>query len=331
MTVRSKAGMSLAVGAPVFVFSCALAPHARANGRMASANELVASPVDPTFLAVETTVGLFFSHDTGATFEWICEAPVGYGDGGNEDPTLVVTPTQVLAGLREGVSATKDQGCSWTLTSTDRIVDLVSRRDDPHVVLALASTYSGVGDAGTNLYLTRILQTKDDGSTWTQQGPTIDPTLVVETIDVAPSDPSRIYVGGAGWRTAADAGIERVGVVLASTNGGTSFTRTDIPFADATQKKYASAYVSAVDPNQPDRLYVRIDDTLVDQLLVSDDGAKTFALAYQATGPLLGFALSADGTKVFTGGPFDGVRLARATADSGTSLSFSQQSTTAVS
>jgi hypothetical protein len=331
MAIRSKTGMFLAVSAPALGLSCALAPHARANGRMASANELVVSPVDPTFLAVETTLGLFVSHDTGATFGWICEAAVGYGDGGNEDPTLAVTPAQVLAGLREGVSVSKDQGCSWTFTSTDRIVDLVSRRDDPHVVLALSSAYSGVNDAGTNLQLTRILQTQDDGNTWTQQGAAIDPTLVVETIDVAPSDPTRIYVGGAGRRTSADGGVERVGVVLASTNGGASFTRTDIPFADPTQQKYALAYVSAVDPNNPDRLYVRIDDTLVDQLLVSDDGAKTFALAYQATGPLLGFALSADGTKVFTGGPFDGVRLARATADSGTSLSFSRQSTTAVS
>jgi MYXO-CTERM domain-containing protein len=76
---------------------------------------------------------------------------------------------------------------------------------------------------------------------------------------------------------------------------------------------------------------VRISDTLVDRLLVSDDGAQTFTLAFQATGPLLGFALSADGSKVFTGGPFDGVQLASTTADSGTSLSFSKQSATAVS
>jgi MYXO-CTERM domain-containing protein len=329
--IRSKLGMFFAVGAPILSVSCALAAQARANGRMASANELVVSPVDPTFLAVETTVGLFFSHDTGATLGWICEAAVGYGDGGNQDPSLVLTPTQILAGTYEGVSVSADRGCSWKFTSTDRIVDLVARRDNPHLALALSSAYSGVSDAGNNLYLTRILQTQDDGNTWTQQGAWIDSTVVVETIDVAPSDVSRIYVGGAGWRTAADGGLERVGVVLASTNGGATFARTDIPFASSTQQRYASAYVSAVDPNDPNRLYVRIDDTLVDQLLVSDDGAMTFATAYQATGPLLGFALSADGTKVFIGGPFDGVRLARATTDSGTSLSFSQQSTTAVS
>ncbi len=90
-----------------------------------------------------------------------------------------------------------------------------------------------------------------------------------------------------------------MGVVLASTNGGATFARTDIPLASSTQQRYASAYVSAVDPNNPNRLYVRIDDTLVDQLLVSDDGAMTFATAYQAIGPLLGFALSADGFEGF--------------------------------
>jgi hypothetical protein len=331
MSVRSKLGMLLAIGVPALGLPCALAGPARANGRMASANELVVSPVDPTFLAVETTVGLFFSHDTGGTFGWVCEASVGYADGGNQDPTLVLTPTQILAGTHEGVSVSADQACSWKFTSTDRIVDLVSRRDNPHMALALASAYSAIGDAGNNVYLTRILQTQDDGNNWTQQGASIDEGVVVETIDVAPSDVSRIYIGGAGWRPAADGGVERVAVVLASTNGGASFARTDIPFASSTQQRYASAYVSAVDPNNPDRLYVRIDDTLVDQLLVSDDGAMTFTTAYQAIGPLLGFALSADGTKLFIGGPFDGVRLASTTADSGTNLSFSRQSTTAVS
>ncbi len=117
MAIRSKLGMSLAVGVPSLGLLCALAAQARANGRMASANELVVSPVDPTLLAVETTVGLFFSHDMGATFGWVCEASVGYADGGDQDPTLVLTPTQILAGTHEGVSVSADRGCSWKFTS----------------------------------------------------------------------------------------------------------------------------------------------------------------------------------------------------------------------
>jgi len=298
---------------------------------MASANQLAGSPVDPNLLVLESTVGILVSHDLGANFGWICEAPVGYGDGGPQDPSIAMTTAHVLAGLRQGMSLSPDDGCTWSFALNDPVVDVVVRRDDPHTALAVTSAYAGVGDAGENLYMTHVLVSHDDGNTWSQLGVAIDPTVTVETIDVALSDSNRLYIGGAARRPTDDGGIERVGVVLTSVNSGATYARTDIPLNSGNESKYASAFVSAVDPADPDLLYVRVSDTLADRLIVSTDGAKTFTTAYQATGPLLGFALSADGSKLFLGGPFDGVLLARTGLDAGTSPSFTKQSTTSVS
>jgi hypothetical protein len=308
------------------------APEARANGRMPAGHQLVVSPIDPNTLVLETTFGLLFSHDQGATFGWVCESPIGYGDGGVQDPSIGITSRFVLGGVREGVSISPDQGCSWTFPVRDAVVDLVVRPDDPHTALALTSTFSGVGDAGQNVYTTRVLVTHDDGATWAQQGVPIDPAVQVETIEVARSDPGRIYIGGVSHEPGVEGGSDRVAVVLASTNAGTSYALTAIPLASPFETTQGAAYVSAVDPSNAQRVYVRIGDYVVDRLLVSDDGAMTFRTVFQAKGPLLGFALSNDGSKVYVGGPTDGVQLAPGFAgDAGAPLQFAQRSTASVS
>jgi hypothetical protein len=321
-----------AFAAALIALSLGLAVSARANGRIAAGNQIVVSPADPSLLVMETTFGLLISHDMGNSFGWVCESAIGYGAGGVQDPSIGVTAKVILAGLHEGLARSPDQGCSWSLALSDPVIDLVVRPDDPHTAFVLTSKYAGVGDAGENRFETRVLLTHDDGASWVLQGVSIDPAVQVETIDVAPSDPNRIYIGGALRRTTAEAGIETLGVVLASTDGGASYVESLIPLTFPYETNQGVAFLSAVDPKSPDRLYVRIRDVSVDRLLVSDDGAATFRTVYQGAGNLLGFALSSDGSKVFVGGPADGVAFASADrTDSGGALQFVRQSKVRVS
>jgi MYXO-CTERM domain-containing protein len=343
MTTRRKPYSFPAVGVPV---ACALAftsLDARANGRLPTAHELVFSATNPNFVAIEATFGLFLSQNAGADFGWVCEPAIGYPATLNWDPPIGITSTSVLAGIpaspgrAAGVSVSMDQGCSWEVTLTAQIVDLVVRRDDPHSALALASSYSGVTDAGGSAYLTQVFATHDDGATWPQQGVALEPDVAVETIDIAQSDPNTIYVGGARTVPGADGSFNRVGIVLGSTNGGASYTTTEIPLLLPIEFE-SSAFVSAVDPNDPQRVYVRVslstDSTAssnVSRLLVSDDGAATFRTVYQSQGALPGFALSSDGTKVFLGDSVAGVLLAPTPpVDSGAPYSFTKRSPTLV-
>ena len=306
---------------------------AHANGRMPGGHQVAVSPVDPSFLVLETTFGLMISHDSGSTFAWVCESPIGYDDGSEQDPSIGVTPKYILAGVREGLSLSGDGGCSWSFATSDPVIDLVVRPDDPHTVLALTSKYVGVGDAGANVFATRVLASHDDGASWAQQGAEIDPQIEVGTIDVAAGDPNRIYVGGSRRRADVDGGIDREAIVLVSIDAGGTYAETTIPLNPPDETDQGAAFVSAVDPGKADRVFVRIAGNLADRLLVSDDRAATFRTVYQGLGKLLGFALSSDGSRVFVGGPSDGVALASASSrDSGAAtLSFSQNSKVGVS
>lgn len=322
-----------------FACSVTFAPRdAHANGRLPAAHELVFSQTDPGFVVMEATFGLFLSQDTAKNFGWVCEPAIGYPATLNWDPPLGITSTSVLAGTPKGLSVSADQGCSWQIALTGQnVVDVVVRKDDPHSALALVSSYSGRSDAGTSDYATLVFATHDDGATWSQQGVPIEPDVAVETLDVAPSDPNTLYIGGARSVFDADGAVDRTGIVLTTTNAGASYTATEIPLTLPLEFE-SSAFVSAVDPNDPQRVYVRVSESTdsiatsnVDRLLVSDDGAATFQTVYQGKGALPGFALSGDGSKVFIGDSVAGVLLAAAPpVDSGATYSFAKRSSAIV-
>jgi len=132
--------------------------------------------------------------------------------------------------------------------------------------------------------------------------------FVPSTVEVAPSEPNRIYVTGA---------IEnQPSIVLRSDDRGHNWQR----FAFDS---YGSLplFISAVDPVDPNLLYARVDNQAdplrtttqrqpADHLLVSRDGGETWQTVFSLDGELFGFALSPDGSRIATGGPELGVYLA---------------------
>ena len=145
--------------------ACSLAfasPDASANGRLPRAHQLVFSATHPDFAVIEATFGLFLSQDRGMDFGWVCEPAIGYPSSTSWDPPIGITAASVLAGTPHGVSVSADQGCSWQVTLSGPIVDVVVSRDDPHSALALVSSYSGRSDAGASVYSTQVFATHDD-------------------------------------------------------------------------------------------------------------------------------------------------------------------------
>jgi hypothetical protein len=293
-----------------------IAPRAAlANGRFPAANQLVVAPEDPSSLTLRTTFGILHSTDTATTFDWICERAVGYG--GVEDPSLGMTSrTTIVAGTFEGLTVSKAGGCDWTFAggglAKQVIVDVVVRPDAPQTVLALASTYLRPNDAGTSTYGNQLFRSLDGGTTWDAFGAPLDDTLVAETVEVSKSDPARLYVSGV-----TGAGASARGILLVSKDSGATWLEKVVPI-DLNLRERAP-YVSAVDPTNPDRIYVRTSAEKTSRLLVTDDAGDTFR-EVRSSVPMLGFALSADGSKVFVGGT-DGLFVA-----SSTDLVFTQRS-----
>ena len=295
-SIAAGCGLALAAGAsPVL-----------ANGAFPSAGQLVVDPGDPAHLVLRTNFGLVLSRDAGATWDWVCESAVGYL---NYEPPIAVTGDgSVLAALFDGVGAAHGDLCGWQRaagTAQTVVADVSVRRDDPSVAVALG------GDGATY----RILESTDQGASFAPTGAPLPAGFLGLTLDVAPSDPDRIYASGL-----RQSGGVYFGVVARSIDHGASWTMVDVPGSDAV----AAPYLGAVDPVDPDRVYLRLDGA-PGRLLASSDGAETWAEAFAGQGFLRGLALSPDGAELLVGGETDGVWRAPAAT-----LAFEQVSTAKV-
>jgi hypothetical protein len=268
----------------LLVAALVIANPARANGRFPKANQLVVAPGAPDVMTLRTTFGVLYSSDRGEHWDWICESAVGYPPGTNEDPSIAITASKAI----------------------------VVRPDAPHTAFALTSTYVSADDAGAATFNARLYGTTDDGATWAPFGVPIDPTTLSETVEVAKSDPHRYYISAV-----KGAGMSATGLLFVSNDDGATWAPRPIPIDPSVEH---APFIAAVDPANADRIYVRTGGgTTQSRLLVSDDAGKNFRVAYTGK-PMLGFALSPDGSKVFLGG-IDGLFVANKT-----DLAFTQRS-----
>jgi photosystem II stability/assembly factor-like uncharacterized protein len=312
------ASIALAAGAIAILF----ARPAAANGRFPQSDQIVFTPHDPNLIVARTTYGILPSQDNGTSWWYLCEELVGVPSLAVEDPEVALTANGALVvGAPKGLSVSTDVGCTWSCAGggldKKNIADVVVRPDTPDVVLALTSTI-GTGDGG-NDNDSRVFQSTDDGTTWTALGSKIDPTATVETIDVAKSDPNRIYVSA--WRGPQNA--SRVVMLLVSMDGGQTWTERDVPhslFDGATEDR---VWIGGVDPTDANRVYLRSNpykDGGKSRIYVTTDAGQTFAeiqsfdmgpahMSY-LLGEFLGFALSPDGSKIYFGSSQGGLFVA---------------------
>jgi MYXO-CTERM domain-containing protein len=295
------------------------AAPASANSRLPATNQLVIAPDDTSFMLLRSTFGFLFSRDAGKTWDWLCEDAIA--GTGQLDPAVALLAGGAVLSAESGLAVSADRGCSWTLApgTETTIVPDVARGADGASAIAVTNIASFADDAGVLHFDTSILETANSGNTWTPLAGVIDPLLTIDTIDLAKSDPLRIYVTGIQYGAT-------VAKMLVSTDGGGSYVEHDIPLTG----KENGAFIAAVDPNNADVVYVRTlgpingGTGLGSRLLVTTDAGKTFT-AHWSGDKMLGFALSPDGTRVYLGSALDGLLVANAS-----DLVFTQRSTLSV-
>jgi hypothetical protein len=90
---------------------------------------------------------------------------------------------------------------------------------------------------------------------------------------------------------------------MRSDDGASTFQTFPIP-GTADQRL---AYIAAVHPLDPDRVFIRIDDTPGTVIWSTVDGGNTLQERFTGAGPLPGFAMAPDGSHIVFGGPTDGI------------------------
>jgi hypothetical protein len=268
-----------------------------ANGRYPNADMLVVDPSNPEHLVLRATFGTLVSSDAGRRWGWICEEAVGYVGG---DPALtVLSDGRLLHAFLGNIVLSGDGACSYGTvpfsadgrSALDVTLDTL---DSSHAwVLTtglLGRRQAGVLDVSATA-ATPLVASED---------------FVPSTIEVSRSRPERLYVVGFN--------AQFQSTLLVSDDRGQSWQPRPISPYSALPM-----YISAVAPNDPDTLYVRVDDGSSDHLLVSHDAGQTFSEALTIASDMLGFALSPDGSRVAAGGPDVGLYVA-----STTDLAFSR-------
>jgi photosystem II stability/assembly factor-like uncharacterized protein len=274
--------------------SLAVAPAAHANGRFPAAGQIAVHPSDESRIAVRATYGILLTSAGGEPWSFLCEEAVGYG--GYQDPPLAFTADgSLLAAVVDGLSVSHDGACTWQFPpgpAGSYVLDVSTERGAPERAVAVLTTAADGSDSVSQLWAS-----DDDGRTWAQAGADMPSDFLALNVDVAPSSPQRVYASG---RFGAP---DYQGTLLRSDDRGETWQRFDIPSSDAERLPY----LSAVDPVDPDLVYVRLDGDPIDALIVSRDGGLTWQTAFEGAAALLAFALSPDGSTVAIGGEKDGV------------------------
>jgi Sortilin, neurotensin receptor 3, len=324
-TLRAVRRAILAASAASIVF--AFTGSSRANGRFPAANQLVFGPNDPNFVVLRTTYAVLPSSDNGATWRYLCEGVLGLPSDQGEDPSIgVMADDSLLAGVAGyvggglGVSVSADRGCNWNCIggglAHQSVVDIAVRPDTPTSAVAITGTYE-MSDSATAIQYSQIFETTDNGKTWAPIGTPIDPTVMATTIEVAKSDPQRIYVTGT-----RGLGSDRTASLFVTADRGNTWVEKPIPQFDPKQE--LAVYIGAVDPTNADRVYLRSSalvtggqSRLYFTTKAGADAGTSFSLGgslpdngafdveeggtNDITGELLGLALSPDGSKIFIG------------------------------
>ena len=104
--------------------------------------------------------------------------------------------------------------------------------------------YLATGDGGAPLFTSFAISSSDNGATWAKQGSPIDPSFILETIEVAKSDPHRIYLSGV-----SGSGATSIAALFVSEDSGGTWTPRNVPI-DPTNER--APFISAVDPQNAD-------------------------------------------------------------------------------
>jgi hypothetical protein len=284
-----------------------LASVAHANGRFPRAERLLEDPNDADHLVLAATYGLVVTRDRGQNWHYVCEASFADLEA-QTDPVAAITDSGALVtSVSSMLTRSAPDACDFSArlgaAGDESVPDFTLTRGAGERVVAAHVTAPADGPVVNRLYVS-----DDDGRTFSPLGPPLPSSIrLVATVDVAPSDPSRIYVSGLAQ--------DRTAVFLRSDDGGESFVATTL---ETNASESETPYIAAVDPDDADIVYVRTDlwqydeidglDIASDGLYFSDDGGATFREVFRTQAKLYGFALAPDGESVLLGygDPVDG-------------------------
>lgn len=288
---------------------CALsgaAARASANGRYPAAQHVLVGPgASGSSIVLRNTFGFLLSRDGGESFGWICEGALQYA-GEFDPPFALDAASRIHVGLYDGLVRLSSDSCGVERLSVFDGLNVVDLDNHPsgETILALSVTPFVSGGPPP---LARVHRSNDAGDGYVLVG-SIEGALL-ETLEHAPSLPSRVYLAGA------TAPPSRP-VVYRSDDGGQTVEETPFAWPSDVER----LYVAAIDPSDHDVVYLRgslaPSSGKSTAIFRSTDGGASYEELLRTTGPALGFAVSSDGATVWVGSTTEGLQRSSDGGDS---------------
>jgi photosystem II stability/assembly factor-like uncharacterized protein len=288
--VSLRPGIVLARGLRfALVIACALsAPaRARADGAFADSKMILLPRSQPQrIIASSDLAGLLVSDDAGMTWSWICEAEIGHFAGLFQ---LGPQPDETMFAITQlGLARSSDAGCSWERIGgvAQRAGDAFPDPSDPQRVFMVAQLAPSDWDDPVRPDV--VVVSADGGKTF---GEALYMTTAasITGVEVSRSDPRRVYLTLSGFDPAHP-------YIARSNDGGASWNKTDL-FVQLGQRPLVLRIV-AIDPQDPDTIYVRMSNGSKDALAITRDGGSTIHIAHELEDRMSAFLLRSDGAIV---------------------------------
>jgi hypothetical protein len=262
---------------------------ARADGAFPNSQNIMTPAALPHDIVLGTNFGLVISVDDGHTWTWSCEQPL------NAFATLyqVGAPpaNRLYANSDQGVIASDDLGCSWSaatgLAPGVAPLDVFADPTDASRVFAVAPASA---DAGA---VQEVRRSTDGGRSFDAVVYSAAAGDHVTGVEVARSAPQTLTV-------TLTSGTAFTPKVAQSTDGGGHWTLHDLS-ASLPAKTYSISLI-AVDPTNPQKLFLRAGSAAGEVLAVSTDGGATATTPVSlARGALTAFTRLDSGTLLAAG------------------------------
>ena len=267
----------------------ALAPRpARGNGAFPGSLRVFTPAAAPQEILLATNFGIISTGNGGGRWDWICE----HGDG------LLAQIYEVGAGVRPrlyaagpiGLAVSEDGACSWTAHPEMQAAVVIGLFADPvddkRVWVVARPRLAGQGE-GFGLFLST-----DGGATFGAPRYQVPLGETIDSVETARGRPERLYL------TVSRGGQPPRVDIVRSDDGGATFSVFDV----SAPTRGDQLRIAAVDPQDPDRLYLRVQGFPDEQLVISRDGGQTLTDALLIErGRLSAFVRRADGSLVAGG------------------------------
>ncbi|HWU90416.1 MAG TPA: sialidase family protein [Kofleriaceae bacterium] len=249
----------------------ALSHEVSANGRAPAVSTINFRRGMDSDIVVGLTFGLVISHDGGATWSWMCELAVGYG--GTYDPDYVYSSSgAVFATTFDGLQVMRD-GCNFRPPLGKKFASAVAQGPNGALYYGAAD-----GPTATDPGDVKIYRSDDDGLTWPVSSSPVTVNDWWQSLEVAPSDPNRVYLSGYRFvPNPAGGGKIREFLLFRSDDAGQSWQ--PLPTNQLTTMQNSTIEIAGISHTNPDLVFARVkleDNAISDAIYRSTDAGQTW-------------------------------------------------------